>query len=160
MSTRRRAREVVIQILFQRDLNPESDIDIEHDFLKSRLKSNSALVGFAEGLLSGIENNQQSIDDSLKATAENWKLDRMAATDRSIMRLAAFEIMFGDTPGRVAINEAIELAKRYGTNNSAQFVNGVLDRLLKSIGDDNDRSSEAAKPNASFPSADQPPDCD
>ena len=160
MSTRRRAREVVIQLLFQRDLNPDTDIDTEQEFLRSRLKNNPALVRFAEDLLSGIENNQQSINKSLKKIAENWKLDRMAATDRSIMRLAAYEIMFGDTPGRVAINEAIELAKRYGTNNSSQFVNGVLDRLLRSMetGKEDIPQPEIGDGDAS--SGDQRPDCD
>ncbi len=133
MSSRRRAREVVVQILFQRDLNPEGDVDVEHDFLKARLKGDPRFVPFAEQLLRGIESNRERIDEALKATTQNWRLERMAATDRSILRLAAFEIMFFDeTPGPVAINEAIELAKRYGTNNSSQFVNGILDRLLNS----------------------------
>ena len=133
MSTRRRAREVIVQILFQRDLNPDADVDNEFEFLRSRLNGKSAVVGFAEQLLNGIRNHRAAIDEALQETAENWKLSRMAATDRSILRLAAYEILFcQDTPGRVAINEAIELAKRYGTNNSFQFVNGILDRLHNS----------------------------
>ena len=66
----------------------------------------------------------------LQSRASNWSLERMAATDRNILRLAAFEILYTETPGRVVINEAVELAKRYGTGQSAQFVNGVLDGLL------------------------------
>ena len=132
MSTRRRAREIVVQILFQRDLNPTADVGTQRTFLKSRLKYKTPLVQFAEDLLHGIQVHRERIDRALEDTAENWKLTRMAATDRSILRLAAFEILIGDTPSRVAINEAIELAKRYGTNNSAQFVNGVLDRLMRS----------------------------
>ena len=131
MPNRRRAREVVVQILFQQDLNPKSDIDIENEFIESRLHQKDHVVRFAKRLLDGIRNNHNEIDQALQSTAENWKLGRMAATDRSILRLAAFEILFlEETPGPVAINEAIELAKRYGTNNSAQFVNGILDRLL------------------------------
>lgn len=133
MSSRRRAREVVLQLLFQRDLNPEIDAEAEQQFLRSRLKQDQRFIDFAQMLLEGIESRQQEIDCQLQATAENWKLSRMAATDRSILRMGAFEIAFAETPGRVAINEAIELAKRYGTNNSAQFVNGILDRLLNSV---------------------------
>lgn len=132
MSSRRRAREVVVQLIFQRDFNPDVDFDVESDFLRMRLHHKSAIVEFAEKLLRGIRIHQQEIDQALETTAENWKLGRMAATDRSILRLATYEILFDVTPGKVAINEAIELARRYGTGNSAPFVNGVLDRLLKS----------------------------
>ncbi len=132
MSSRRRAREVVVQLLFQRDFNPDADFDVESDFLRMRLHHKPAIVEFAEKLLRGIRNHQQEIDQALGRIAENWKLGRMAATDRSILRLAAYEIMFDETPGKVAINEAVELAKRYGTGNSAHFVNGVLDRLFRS----------------------------
>ncbi len=134
MSSRRRAREVVVQVLFQRDLNPDTDVDNEFQFLKTRLNSKEAIVRFAEQLLNGIRNHREKIDEALQQTAENWKLSRMAVTDRSILRLGAYEIMFSrETPGRVAINEAIELAKRYGTNNSYQFVNGILDRLHNTV---------------------------
>ena len=131
MSSRRRAREVVLQILFQKDLNPDSDIDSEIDFLTSRLNNHQQTIRFAEQILTGVRQRMPEIDDALKGVTQNWRLERMAATDRSILRLASFEILFlGSTPGRVAINEAIELAKRYGTNQSFQFVNGILDRLL------------------------------
>ena len=135
MSSRRRAREVVLQLLFQRDLNPEIDSSNEIRFVRSRLKNKRTFVDFAQMLLEGIESRQKEIDEQLELTADNWNLSRMAVTDRSILRLGTFEILFADTPGRVAINEAIELAKRYGTNNSALFVNGILDRLLKSLAD-------------------------
>lgn len=132
MASRRRAREVVIQVLFQRDLNPGSDYDVEDQFVRDRLKRDSRFVDFAIALLRGIQSHQEGIDEALSKTAQNWKLGRMAATDRAILRLATFEILFFEqTPGPVAINEAIELAKRYGTNNSSQFVNGILDRLHK-----------------------------
>jgi N utilization substance protein B len=67
----------------------------------------------------------------LAKIAANWSLDRMAATDRNVLRLGAFEIVYSDTPNRVAINEAVELAKRYGSRHSAQFVNGILDKFLE-----------------------------
>ena len=132
MSRRSRAREIALQLLYQEDLNADQAEDVRLRFLHGRLQHNRKLVEFANSLIAGVQQNRETIDRALELTAHNWKLSRMAATDRNVLRLAAFEILFGDTPDRVAVNEAIELAKRYGTNNSAQFVNGVLDRLMKS----------------------------
>ena len=111
MARRSRSREIALQVLYQDDLTQ-----------------------FAASLVSGVRRNRGELDALLDSTAENWSLDRMAATDRNVLRLGAFEIIYTDTPGRVSINEAIELAKRYGTNNSAQFVNGILDKLLQAHG--------------------------
>jgi N utilization substance protein B len=112
-------------------LNPSHSLRASDDFLRSRLQNNKDLVKFATSLLSGTRRNRPELDALLVAQADNWSLERMAATDRNILRLAAFEILYTETPGRVAINEAVELAKRFGSKNSAQFVNGVLDSLLK-----------------------------
>ncbi len=134
MSRRRRAREVVLQVLYQFDLNPDVPFDESDAFVRGRLQGDPKLCEFAFGLIRGFSCHSQAIDQRLAATAENWRLNRMAATDRAILRLGAYEILFTETPDRVAINEAIELAKRFGTSQSAQFVNGVLDRF---IGGDN-----------------------
>jgi len=128
MSRRSRAREVALQVLFQDDLNPGHSPVQTDEFLEERLAVD--LVEFARGLVSGVRRNRQELDALLGRTAENWSMDRMAATDRNVLRLGAFEILYSDTPGRVAINEAVELAKRYGAAQSAPFVNGILDRLL------------------------------
>ncbi len=130
MSTRRRCREVVLQILYEDDLNPERNLKNSDQFLVSRLKGNRPLVDFAVGLLKGVRQHRREIDKQLSEKASNWSLRRMAAIDRNVLRLASYEILFGGTPGRVAINEAVELAKRFGDRQSGQFVNGVLDRLL------------------------------
>jgi len=130
MSRRSRAREIVLQVLYQDDLHADQPEDIRLRFINARLNHDRALVEFAEELLAGVRANQEAVDEHLEEIARNWKLSRMAATDRNVLRLGAYEILFTDTPDRVAINEAIELAKRYGTNNSSQFVNGVLDRLM------------------------------
>ncbi len=130
MSTRRRCREVVLQILYEDDLNPERNLKNSEQFLVSRLKGNRPLVEFANALLRGVRHHRRDIDKQLSDKATNWSLRRMAAIDRNVLRLAGYEILFGDTPGRVAINEAVELAKRFGDKQSGQFVNGVLDRLL------------------------------
>ena len=131
MTRRSRAREVVLQVLYQDDLNPQADRQRAADFLRDRLQNNKPLVEFAQKLLDGVLRNRQEVDSLLARFADNWSLERMAATDRNVLRLGAYEILYADTPDRVAINEAVELAKRYGSRQSAQFVNGILDRLLK-----------------------------
>ncbi len=130
MSTRRRAREIVLQLLYEDDLNPEQDRQVADTFLVKRLAGNRPLVQFARKLLSEVLRNRREIDKALSARASNWSIRRMAAIDRNILRLGAYEILFSDTPGRVVINEAIELAKRYGDRQSGHFVNGVLDRIM------------------------------
>ena len=128
MARRSRAREAALQLLFQEDLNPGVSEAAEMDFLFRKLNSTD-LVAFARSLLDGVRRNRAELDQLLEQAAENWSLARMAATDRNVLRLGAYEILYSDTPGRVAINEAVELAKRFGTSQSAQFVNGILDRL-------------------------------
>ncbi len=131
MTRRSRAREIVLQVLFQDDLNPEAEPQQSLTFLRRRLGGNAALIDFAVGLLTGVRRNRSELDSVLSETAENWRLERMAATDRNVLRLGAYEILYTDTPDRVAINEAVELAKRFGAKQSAQFVNGILDRFVK-----------------------------
>ena len=130
MTRRSRAREIVLQLLFQDDVNPPDTAAATVDFLSSRLQSEE-MIDFAKSLLAGVRRNRDELDALLSETAENWTLDRMAATDRNVMRLGAFEILYTDTPSAVAINEAVELAKRFGSRQSAQFVNGILDKLLQ-----------------------------
>jgi N utilization substance protein B len=89
------------------------------------------LIDFARDLVAGVRRNREQLDQTIEQTAENWSLARMAATDRNVLRLGAYEILYSTTPNRVAIDEALELAKRYGTAQSAQFVNGILDRLMR-----------------------------
>ncbi len=130
MPRRSRAREVVLQLLYQDDLNPAPDIEAIEKFLRARLNNREDLVEFGSDLRKGVRANREELDKVLQERAANWSLARMAATDRNILRLGAFEILHTKTPGRVAINEAVELAKRYGAKQSPQFVNGILDRLL------------------------------
>jgi len=131
MSRRRRAREVVMQLLYRDDLNGLGDSTTDQQFLNQRLNRNSELVRFADTILQGVRQYRDSIDEKLEATTVNWRLERMAPTDRNVMRIAAWEILYSETPPRVAINEAIELSKRYGDENSSRFVNGVLDKLMQ-----------------------------
>ncbi len=129
MARRSRAREVALQALFQEDLNPRDSRDQLAPFLQTRLKD-AQLREFAETLVLGVLRNQTELDALLEAKADNWSLSRMAATDRNVLRLGAYEIRYQDTPDRVVIDESIELAKRFGSAQSSQFVNGILDKLL------------------------------
>ncbi len=131
MARRSRAREVALQVLYQDDLNPQHNPDDDQQFVANRLQA-PELIEFARSLVSGVRRNRAELDALLTQTADHWSLGRMAATDRNVLRLGAFEILYADTPDRVAINEAVELAKRFGSKQSAQFVNGILDRVLVS----------------------------
>jgi len=141
MTRRSRAREVALQILYQDDLNPRHNPAVGDVLIARRLRS-AELVDFARGLVAGVRKNRPELDRLIEGTAEHWTLGRMAVTDRNVLRLGAYEILHSDTPARVAIDEAIELAKRYGTAHSAQFVNGILDRLMRKEGERKEESGE------------------
>jgi N utilization substance protein B len=115
--------------------------------VRNRLRHQDEVVEFALSLLRGTRRNRPELDALLVARADNWSLRRMAATDRNILRMAAYELLFTQTPGRVVINEAVELAKRFGSKQSAQFVNGILDGLLPG-------KSDAAPPDPGLSPAD------
>src|SRR6266508_3658360 len=113
MTRRRRAREVALQLLFQRDHNADVDRPAVEGFVRDRLHDGE-LRPFCLGLYDGVAANLAAIDERLAASAENWRLPRMAAVDRNVLRLGAYEVLFGaDTPRRVALDEAIELARRF-----------------------------------------------
>lgn len=131
MSTRRRAREVAMQVLFQRDQNADYSEEFEQEYVAQELKY-PALEAFTHGLISGVNDHLTDVDAAIGAAAENWSVRRMTPVDRSILRLATYEICFTeDTPPGVAINEAMEVAKRYSTPEAPRFINGVLDRVAK-----------------------------
>lgn len=131
MVTRRRAREIALQLLFEEDLHPTRDDQVARDFLSKRLHRHEPLVAFAQAIIDGVRSNRTQIDKLLSKHSANWAIKRMATIDRNILRIAAFEMLHGDTPGRVAINEAIDIARRYGGLHSGAFVNGILDRILR-----------------------------
>jgi len=131
MTRRSRAREVVLQVLFEDDLNPERKTVQADDFMRNRLNQDQDLLDFARRLVAGVRKNRIELDELVKKTADNWSLERMAVIDRNILRLGAYEMLHSDTPDRVAINEAVELAKRFGAKQSPHFVNGILDRFVK-----------------------------
>ncbi len=131
LSLRSRARQVALQLLYQDDLNPEVAPTAVAHFLRKSLNRQAAAREFALSLLDGGREHRVELDQVLAANADNWSVERMAAVDRNILRLGVYEILYTDTPGRVAINEAVELAKTFGAQQSAPFVNGILDRVLR-----------------------------
>lgn len=128
--SRRKAREIAFKVVFQVDqvgIDPEKAFDY--------LMESQGLAGsdqeFAQQLISGCIGNLAAIDEQLSSYSHDWALNRMLSADRNIMRLAAFEILYMDkSQSVIAIDEAIELAKKYGDQNSASFVNAILDRIL------------------------------
>lgn len=131
MTRRSRGREVALQLLYQREHNPKIDRADLEQFARERLKEESIRT-FCLVLFDGVVANLAEIDAKIAAAAENWRIARMPTVDRNILRLGAYELLFmKDTPAPVAFDEAIELARRYGSADSSAFVNGVLDRLRR-----------------------------
>ncbi len=114
MSRRRKAREVALQVLYQDDLNSRTSPAVGDQFIQRRLRSEE-LVQFSRDLVAGVRRHRAQIDEVIERTAAHWSFGRMAATDRNLLRLGAYEILYAETPDRVAINEAVDLAKRYGS---------------------------------------------
>ena len=130
MGVRRRGRELALQMLYQHEL---AGSDVEEMFLTfdELQQAPSGTRDFAVALVRGVISRLAQLDSHLVDQADNWRLERMAAVDRNILRLALYELMFeGDTPPAVVIDEAVEIAKRFGSERSSQFVNGVLDGFL------------------------------
>lgn len=126
------ARELALQYLFQWDLLGGRKLaPSEAPDAFCQIHSADADVNeFAQKIIAGVIDNRDPIDATILATAKNWALGRMLAVDRTILRIAVFELVYcPDTPARVAINEAIELAKKFSTERSSAFVNGILDRI-------------------------------
>ncbi|MDA2924896.1 transcription antitermination factor NusB, partial [Acidobacteria bacterium AH-259-L09] len=132
MSSRRKARELALQLLFQQDLSGLSPAEILDVFWKV----NPAHPGnreFAEFLFKRSLENRSQIDNLIRGHTEHWRLERMAVVDRNILRMAVSEFLYAETPKIVVIDEAIEIARKFSTEESTQFVNGVLDAIRKKI---------------------------
>ena len=146
MGTRRRAREFALQILYQLDvqeqLSDEQAIGMFWKNFAATAESDASLAAdlgeiqpFAEKLVRGVRSHVDELDAQIQSASKNWRLERMARVDRNLLRLALYELKYvSDVPAKVAINEAIEIAKRFGTNESSAFVNGILDRCREELG--------------------------
>lgn len=141
MLRRRQSREAALQMLYQHDLNPDVDYHTVRELIKERLPDDD-LAEFAWHLFIGVVEHRMELDAKIEAIAQNWSLKRMAPTDRNALRLGAYEILHTSTPPRVAIDEALELAKMFGSGQSAPFVNGILDRMVPP-----ERRAELTAPN-------------
>lgn len=133
MGMRRQAREWALQFLFQRDFHGENLPEDLAQFWEDKEPSARA-KSFTEQLVYGVERRRLELDALIRSCADNWDVDRMGAVDRNVLRIAMHEMTCGgDVPALVAIDEAVELAKLYSSNESGRFVNGVLDRALSEM---------------------------
>jgi N utilization substance protein B len=132
MSIRRKSRELALQCLYQIDQsgNPQVDIALMSDHFDVNRKA----VPYAQELLSGIQLQWDAINSMIELHAKNWRLSRMAVIDRNILRIASFELThMPDVPASVILNEAIEIAKRFSTDDAAPFINGILDSICREV---------------------------
>jgi N utilization substance protein B len=156
MTRRSRAREVALQMLYQHDLNGQVDRPALERFVRERLRD-AELEAFTLSLYDGVLAHAEDIDRRLGEAAQNWRLARMAAVDRNVLRLGAYELLYAPgTPAGVALNEAIELVRRYGSADSPAFINGVLDRVQKLRIADCGLRSEEPTPAAASPPPEPP----
>lgn len=140
MRSRSAARAVALQALYQFDLRGEDVADDLEGFLREWARD-AETRAYAARLIEGCRLAQDELDEAIGAIAENWALSRMPAVDRAILRLGAYELRYvDDVPERVAISEAIRLAKRFSTAESGAFINGILDKLMA------DRPGRATEP--------------
>jgi transcription antitermination factor NusB len=130
---RRRAREYALQLLFQLDITGDRLSDeLINDFWEG-IKEDNEVKEFASSIVKGSIEHLEAIDSLIEDVTEHWQLERMAVIDRNILRAATYELLYRhDIPPSVAINEAIELAKKYSTEDSSRFINGILDRIQQS----------------------------
>ena len=134
MSGRRRGREYALQMLFQWDLSKESFKKVRSSFWTLNEDVGVQTKAFADHLTAGTVRHINQIDILLARHAEHWRISRMAVVDRNIVRIATFELMFeSKTPKIVVINEALEIARKFSTFDSVQFINGILDSILKEL---------------------------
>jgi transcription antitermination protein NusB len=134
MGTRRKSRELALQMLFQSDLGQQPADDVRKTFWKGRGDVEREVQGFADDIFRLAQDRSEDIDKLIKAHAANWRIDRMAAVDRNVLRAAVAEMLgYPTTPRAIVINEAIEIARKFSAPESAQFINGVLDSIGKEL---------------------------
>lgn len=133
MGIRRKGREAAFQLIYQVDLS-ESPLDNSVDDFWVQMGVNHAARDFAIQLVDGVTQNLEKIDSIISLHSHHWKMHRMNSVDRSVLRVGVFELIFcPDTPIKVIINEAIEIGKKYGTEESGSFINGILDKISKEV---------------------------
>lgn len=137
MKGRREARELALQILYQAEMkgNPPE----VPEATSGGAISGDATVAFTTSLVEGICRNKKEIDQLIEKRSSHWRLNRMAVVDRNILRLSVYELLYeGEVPTSVILNEGIEIAKKFGTEESGSFINGILDGIAKEVRKTND----------------------
>lgn len=130
MRKRTKSRECVLQILYAMDVTSIGAEEALADFWAEHPSFTKEIREFAEELIKGVHENMEKIDKAISEYATNWTLKRMAVVDRNILRYATYELLFrSDIPPKVTINEAVDIAKKFGDANSGKFVNGILDKI-------------------------------
>lgn len=130
MGKLRKSREMVLQLLFQAERNPEQDQSVLLQQFWSDFPTDPEVSEWAEKAYAGVLKHKKEIDELIESVAKRWKISRMSLVDRNILRLGTYELRhMKDTPGPVVLNEAIEIAKRFGSEESGKFVNGILDKI-------------------------------
>jgi len=133
LGKRRRSREFALHVLYQLEISKE-DISRVIVQQKEHLSPGNGGDEFAERIVHGVQKHGQEIDQLIRQYSENWRLDRMNLIDRNILRMAVFELLYcQDIPPKVTLNEAVELGKKYGSEESGSFINGILDRIRNEV---------------------------
>jgi N utilization substance protein B len=134
MGTRRKSRELTMQMLFQGDLGKQTPEEVRRLFWASRDDVDEETRGFAEDLYRVASTRQAEVDALIEQHAQNWRLERMAVVDRNLLRGAVAELLgYPNTPAAIVINESLEIARRYAAPESVQFLNGVLDAIARDV---------------------------
>lgn len=130
---RRQSRELALQVLFQQEFSNKGDLTSNLADFRQSFAATEEVWGYTQELLQGVERHSDEIDALIQKHSSHWTLPRMAMVDRNIMRVAVFETRFAadPIPPAVAINEAVEISRKFGTSDSPAFVNGILDQIVK-----------------------------
>ena len=132
LGVRRRAREIALQVLYQREFNQAEEA---LDLFWNNFEALKGAMDFSERIIRGVEQHREDLDRIIEKYSSHWRIDRMAHVDRNILRIAVYELLYcDDIPPKVAINEAIDIGKKYGSEDSGAFINGVLDKVKSEEG--------------------------
>jgi transcription antitermination factor NusB len=133
MGKRRRSRELAIKVLFHLEYSRDDPAEA-FDLVCKNFKFSEDVKPFAQGLVLGVYDRLNELDTIISETSRNWRLERIAKVDRCILRLAAFELLHrSDIPPKVSINEAVDLGKKFGSEESGAFINGILDKIYNTL---------------------------
>jgi transcription antitermination factor NusB len=134
MGKRRRSRELAIKVLFHLEFSKKDDPAVAFDLICSNFGISKDIEIFSKELVLGVYEHIKELDNLISKASQNWRLERIARVDHSILRLAVYELLCrGDIPPKVSINEAVDLGKRFGTEESGAFINGIVDKIYTSL---------------------------